>query len=111
MANRDYDQVKNKLLEFRDDRHWQHFHTYTSLARALSIEASEVEKVFQWQENVNELTEKQRKDLELEVADVLTYAYYLCAKMDVNPNDIVQEKLDINQGRHWVFDEKKNREE
>lgn len=106
----DFDQVEKELLEFRDERHWQHFHTYTSLARALNIEASEVEKVFQWQENVNGLTDKQRQDLELEVADVLTYAYYLCAKMGVNPNDIVHEKLQINQKRHWSFEENENKE-
>ena len=106
----DFDQVEKELLEFRDERHWQHFHTYTSLARALNIAASEVEKVFQWQENVNGLTDKQRQDLELEVADVLTYAYYLCAKMGVNPNDIVHEKLQINQKRHWSFEENENKE-
>lgn len=106
----DFQTVEKELIAFRDSRHWGHFHTYSSLARALNIEASEVEKVFQWQEDVTELSDKQRHELELEVADVLTYAYYLCAKMGVDPNDIVHEKLEINKGRHWQFEDNKGEE-
>ncbi|WP_263853612.1 nucleoside triphosphate pyrophosphohydrolase family protein [Lapidilactobacillus bayanensis] len=34
------------LIKFRNERQWQEYHTLESLSRALSIEASEVEKVF-----------------------------------------------------------------
>jgi hypothetical protein len=30
----------------------------------------------------------------------------MCDKLGVKPNDIVQEKLDINKKRHWKFDQK-----
>lgn len=40
----------------------------------------------------------------MELADILTYAYYMCEKLNVNPNDLVEQKLAINQGREWEFE-------
>lgn len=46
-----YEAVLAKLIEFRDRKQWQEYHTLISLSRALSIESSEVEKVFLWKRN------------------------------------------------------------
>ncbi|MCX2454947.1 nucleotide pyrophosphohydrolase [Lacticaseibacillus nasuensis] len=101
----DTQQVIHDLVAFRDDRGWQDFHTLTALSRALGIEASEVEKVFLWKTTDAELSEQDRHDLAFELADVLTYAYYMCEKLGVDPNKIVEAKLAQNQERHWKFEE------
>lgn len=101
-----YEAVLAKLIEFRDRKQWQEYHTLISLSRALSIESSEVEKVFLWKRNDKDLDSSDIVNLKMEVADVLTYAYYLCEKLGENPNDLVNEKLEINQTRHWKFDHK-----
>ncbi|WP_390410662.1 nucleotide pyrophosphohydrolase [Lacticaseibacillus jixiensis] len=94
------------LIAFRNERGWQDFHTLPALARALGIEASEVEKIFLWQHEDAELSEQKRQDLRLELADVLTYAYYMCEQLGVDPNAIIEEKLAINKQRHWEFEDK-----
>lgn len=99
------DQVIKDLVDFRDSRDWQKFHTLISLARAMNIEASEVEKVFQWKSSDAELSDDDLQDLKMELADVLSYAYYMCAKLEVKPEDIVEEKLQQNKKRHWKFEE------
>lgn len=102
-----YNQTIEALIAFRNQRHWQNFHTLPALARALSIEAAEVNELFLWQENNDQILEdsKQTEALKMELADTLTYAYYMCQKLDVNPNDLVLEKLQTNEKRHWKFDE------
>lgn len=92
------------LINFRNERQWQEYHTLESLSRALGIEASEVEKIFLWKNSDDQLSEKDLNDLKFELADVLTYVYFMCEKMDLDPNKIVEEKLAINQNRHWKFD-------
>lgn len=105
-----YEQVLSEIINFRNERHWQKYHTLPALARALNIEAGEVSEHFLWQdakpddEVVSDSKEKQ--ELEMELADTLTYAYYMCEKLGVNPNDLVHEKLQQNKQRHWRFDDK-----
>ncbi len=105
----EYEYVIKELIEFRNQKGWQKYHTLPALARALSIEAAEVNQLFLWQdsETVNAVLDdsKQSQKLKMELADTLTYAYYMCEKLGVEPNDLVHEKLQTNKGRHWKFDE------
>ncbi|WP_054719109.1 MazG-like family protein [Lacticaseibacillus manihotivorans] len=66
-----------------------------------------MKKIFQWKTSDDELCEQDRQDLKLEVADVLTYAYYMCDRLNVDPNDIIEEKFSKNKKRHWDFEEQK----
>ena len=102
----DYHDTIKKLTDFRDSRDWNKYHSLISLARALEIESSEVNKVFLWKTSDSDLSEKDIENLKLEIADVLTYTYYMCDKLGTNPNELVDKKLQINKKRHWKFDEK-----
>ncbi|MTV81618.1 nucleotide pyrophosphohydrolase [Secundilactobacillus folii] len=103
----DYEKVLADLIEFRNERHWQKYHTLPALARALSIEAAEVNEHFLWKDSKSSdeflNDDANLQALKLEIADTLTYAYYMCEKLNVNPNDIVYEKLQINKNRNWKF--------
>lgn len=105
----EYEYVIKELIEFRNQKGWQKYHTLPALARALSIETAEVNQLFLWQdsETVNAVLDdsEQSQKLKMELADTLTYAYYMCEKLGVEPNDLVHEKLQTNKGRHWKFDE------
>ena len=104
MTDFNYSQVINELKVFRDQRGWQSYHTLPALARALSVEVAEINALFLWRENQTDLSEQQLISLKLEMADALTYLYYMCDQLGVTPNDIVHQKYLINQKRHWQFD-------
>lgn len=90
------EQVLEQLQEFAKARDWGQFHTPENLAKSISIEAAELLECFQWSGDFNE------KEVRHELADVLTYCYFLAMKLDVNPNDIVTEKLQITQEKYPV---------
>jgi NTP pyrophosphatase (non-canonical NTP hydrolase) len=69
------------------ERDWAQFHTPENLAKSISIEAAELLELFQWSPDADE------QRVQDELADVLTYAYLLAARLNVNPDDIVRTKL------------------
>jgi len=105
-SNWNFSGVMQELRDLRDQRGWRKYHTLPALARALSVEAAEVNEIFLWQNDQSELSSKKRADLKMELADTLTYLYYMCDQLEVDPNELVHEKLKVNQNRHWSFDQK-----
>lgn len=101
----DYEQIHNKIIKFRDDRGWQKYHNLKDLAISLNLEASEVLEIFQWESTDHQLSEKEQKHLEDELADTLIYAFYMCDKIGVDPYTIIQNKLKVNNNREWNFDD------
>jgi len=85
------------IRKFRDERNWKQFHTGANLAKSLSIEASEVLQLFQWQETCSNVEE-----LKDEVADVMIYALLLCEKFDMNPEEIIIKKIEKNSKKYPV---------
>ncbi|ANE05172.1 nucleotide pyrophosphohydrolase [Corynebacterium crudilactis] len=90
------EQVLAQLQEFAKDRDWGKFHTSENLAKSISIEAAELLECFQWSGDFD------NKDVRHELADVLTYCYFLAMKLDVDPNDIILEKLQITKEKYPV---------
>ena len=105
--NLDYATVMRELRAFRDQRGWRHYHTLPALARAASVEVAEVNELFLWQDDQTDFSTKKEAELKMELADTLTYLYYMCDQLNVEPNTLVHQKLMINQGRHWTFDQQK----
>ena len=105
-TNWTYNMVMEELRAFRDQRGWRKYHTLPALARAVSVEAAEVNELFLWQESQVTLSAEKESRLKMELADTLTYLYYMCDQLNVDPNQLVHEKLVVNQDRHWTFDKK-----
>lgn len=90
-----------ELLKFRDARDWEQFHDPKNLATALSIEAAELNEIFLWK------TTQASADVDLnkvkdELADVLAYALLLCEKFDLDPEQIVLDKVKLNELKYPV---------
>ncbi|GAK47534.1 hypothetical protein LOSG293_080200 [Secundilactobacillus oryzae JCM 18671] len=100
----EYEQIQNEIIKFRNDRGWEKYHNLKDLALSLNLEASEVLEVFQWKDESKQLSSKEQRHLEDELADTLIYAFYMCEKLNVNPYEIIRNKMDENQGRKWKFD-------
>jgi NTP pyrophosphatase (non-canonical NTP hydrolase) len=70
--------------------------TPRNLAASLSIEAAEVLEHYQWQDEVLD-----RKALAGELADVALYLLQLASVTDIDLEQAILEKLDLNARREW----------
>jgi NTP pyrophosphatase (non-canonical NTP hydrolase) len=44
----DFQKLREKILQFREERDWKQFHNPKDLAAAIAIEASELQEKFLW---------------------------------------------------------------
>ena len=88
--------VTEEVAAFVAERDWAQFHSPENLAKSISIEAGELLECFQWNGDAN--LEHVREEL----ADVLTYCIMLAARIDVDPNQIVIDKLAISRTKYPV---------
>jgi NTP pyrophosphatase (non-canonical NTP hydrolase) len=94
----DLDEVLEKLIEFRDARHWKQFHNSKDLAAAISIEANELLELFLWK-NAEEANSEKVKE---ELADVFAFALLLANNYGFNVKEIVLEKIKKNGEKYPV---------
>ncbi len=96
-----YREVINKLIEFRDQRDWKQFHNSKDLALAISIEAAELNERFLWK-NAEEVEQMGPEQVKEELADVLTFAFLLAEKHNLDVFEIVLEKIKRNGEKYPV---------
>jgi len=96
-------ELTDDVRSFAEARDWHKFHTPKNLAMALAGEAGELLAEFQWltpeESTVSSLSTKQKKAIELEIADIQIYLLRLADVLDVDLASVVREKLQINEGR------------
>lgn len=91
----------NQILKFRDDRDWKQFHNPKDLAISISLEAAELLEVFQWSGSDVSNEGKQDKIKE-ELADVVNYCVLMADACELDLDEIVQEKIKINERKYPV---------
>lgn len=92
------DQVIKQLIDFRNERNWEKYHTVRNLTTSVNLEAAEMMEYFQWKD---ELTEEEIPEFKEEIADTLIYLMYICEKLNLNPDEIMLEKIKKNKSRVW----------
>lgn len=88
------ERVREALAEFVRERDWAQFHTPANLAKSISIEAGELLECFQWNDDGDPTQVRE------ELADVVTYCVLLAARMGVDLDDIVLEKLALTDRKY-----------
>ena len=86
-----------RIRKFTDDRDWDQFHSPANLAKSISIEANELLECFQWDEEHYDLQEVKE-----ELADVLVYCRNMLDKLNLDEDEIVNEKLSQNEAKYPV---------
>src|SRR5699024_2564648 len=94
----EFKELTDEIIHFRDERDWKQFHNSKDLAIALSVEASELLERFLWKD----AEEVDKKGIEEELADVLTYALLLAHEEDLDIKKIIREKLSENNKKYPV---------
>src|SRR5262245_40492576 len=90
------------LRRFAEERDWDQFHSAKNLAAALSVEAGEVLEHFQWltEEQSRELSLEKRREIALELADVLLYLLRLSDRLDIDLIESAWRKIRINAEKY-----------
>ena len=94
----DFEKMKAKVKQFTIDRDWDQFHNGKDLAIALSGEASELLNAFLWKKSEDVKIEKVKEEL----ADVFNYAFLIDDKYNLDIEQIMDEKLRINNEKYPV---------
>ncbi len=92
-----------RIRKFSEDREWGQFHSPVNLAKSISIEANELLECFQWSDDNYDL-----QAVKEELADVLVYCRDLLDKLNLDEDEIVNEKMDKNEAKYPVEKAKGN---
>ena len=76
--------------------------TSRNLAISLAVEAAEILEHYQFQENASD-----KKELAGELADVALYLLQLASVTNIDLEQAILEKIEINKTREWDKDESK----
>jgi NTP pyrophosphatase (non-canonical NTP hydrolase) len=86
--------IRAELDAFVAERDWGQFHSPENLGKSIAIEAGELLECFQWSG-----TADRDRAIE-ELADVLTYCHLLAYRLDVDPDEIILEKLERTREKY-----------
>ena len=98
----DYKKLKKEIKDFVDERDWEQFHNPKNLSMALSVEASELLEIFQWQkaEEYKNASEDQKEMIKDEIADIFYYLIRISDKLDINIEEALIKKMQKNRKKY-----------
>lgn len=104
--NTTIDQIKKKIIKFRDDRNWKKYHDPKNLAIGLSIEVAELQEIFLWQpkEDIEIVlsSNKIMHRIREEIADIFIFLLYLCDECKIDLSEAVLEKINTNRKKYPI---------
>jgi len=105
-----FEQLKNKLRIFANERDWDQFHSPKNLSMALSAEVAEIIEHFQWltEEQSRNLPKDKLDEVKTELADTLIYLIRLADKLDLDLLTAAQNKIEVNELKYPVDKAKGN---
>lgn len=91
------EEIIKEIKIFNEERNWGKFHTPSNLAKSISIESAELLECFQWDEENYE-----KNEVYEELADVFTYCFQLAITLNVDPKEIILNKLEKTKKKYPV---------
>jgi len=98
--------LQKKIRSFVTERDWDQFHTPKNLVMALAGEAGELLEIFQWlsSEQSAEVMKDPKTAIRVrhELADIFVYLLRIADKLEINLEEAVLEKLQLNEQKYPV---------
>lgn len=91
------DRATKEIITFNKERDWDQFHQPVHLAKSIVIEAAELLECFQWDDEHYD-----KEHVCEELADVVNYCILLADKLDVDLEEIIIKKLELNRKKYPV---------
>lgn len=91
------EETVERIRRFTEDRDWDQFHSPENLAKSIVIESAELLECFQWDNenfDINAVKE--------ELADVMVYCQNLADKLGLDPDEIINAKMEKNEKKYPV---------
>ena len=95
--------LRLEIERFSEVRDWGQFHTPKNLSMALSVEASELMELFQWQvgnEDFALLADSKKEAVPHEDADEFINLMRFCSVTGIDPIKASEEKLKLNDAKY-----------
>ena len=104
MNSDDFQDLKERLREFAEERDWDQFHSPKNLSMALIAEAAELIEHFQWlsQQESAIIQGDKLEQVRMELADIQIYLIRIADKLNVDLLDAVEKKIEINEHKYPV---------
>ena len=91
------EQTINRIRKFVADRDWAQYHSPANLAKSISIEANELLECFQWSD-----TDYNLQHVKEELADVLVYCRDMLDALNLDEDEIINMKMDMNEKKYPI---------
>ena len=102
----DVDQLKETLSHFSKVREWEKFHSPKNLSMAIAGEAGELLEIFQWLTESESLHVKNeaavKEKVSHELADIILYIIRMADQLNINLNEAILNKIEINNNKYPV---------
>lgn len=94
--------LTERVRAFCDARDWEQFHAPKNLAMALTVEAAELQEIFQWLSEAasRSLNATQLERAREEIGDVLILLTNLASHLGIDPVAAAHAKLDLNEKKY-----------
>lgn len=106
MAAHSLDNLTKALIDFRDERNWEQFHSPRNLLLALAGELGELASLFQWETDATVKGSMERPEhresVEDELADVFAYLLLLSESLNIDLDAALISKIEKNQLKYPV---------
>lgn len=90
------EELMQKIDNFNKERDWDQFHSEVNLAKSISIEANELLECYQWSDKAN------LNDVKEELADVMNYCLQMAMVLNLDPIEIINEKMLKNAKKYPI---------
>lgn len=108
----DLGSINQDIKQFVSDRDWDQFHSVKNLVMALTVEAGELQEIFQWmsEDKSNKVAEDPETHSKVsdELADVFVYLLRVANKTGVDLETAVKNKMKKNALKYPVEKAKGN---
>lgn len=96
--------LQKLVEEFVSERRWQKYHTAKNLSMSIAIESAELMEHFLWDEGSDsaETFAAKREIICKEIADIMIGCLALCNRFDVDPADIIKNKVQEIKAKYPV---------
>ncbi len=91
------EETLKRIRDFTNDRDWDQFHSPENLAKSIVIESAELLECFQWDNEHFDLNAVKE-----ELADVMVYCQNLADKLGLDPDEIVNAKMEKNEKKYPI---------